>query len=57
MRVKLLPALSTGSAHGPAHRYVNVSSGISLYSTSKQIGRLNKKTTGCVPTLRIKLDG
>src|SRR5262249_40771051 len=31
VRAKLLPALSTGGAHGPAHRYVNVSSGLSLH--------------------------
>jgi len=37
VRAELLPALSTGSAYAPAHRYFDVSSGISLHRSSEQV--------------------
>ena len=35
VRAELLPALSSGSAHAPAHRYFDVSSGLSLHRSGE----------------------
>ena len=50
MRAELLPALSSGSAHAPAHRYFDVPSGLSLHRSGEQVARFGLCVLGARKT-------
>src|SRR5215510_90821 len=55
LRAELLPALSTGGSHGPAHRYFDVPSWFSLHRSGEQVAGFGLTILGARKRRRICL--